>query len=159
MISTRDDCTCIVATYFAESLSTLPTRAANDGRSLAPGGGCITSAPTYKQSQRVCRERPYTDIPITTVGFDGSVKIETERGSGIEFFPPSLTFSLVDVRRRQRRTEESDVLKTYVREVLLPRLEALRGLHALRNNSHLRYKSGTPSRRRHRKDIQRNPRS
>ena len=40
-----DACTPILETYFAQLLSTLPTTEVNDGRPLAPGGGCVTSAP------------------------------------------------------------------------------------------------------------------
>lgn len=45
MISSLEVCTSMVETYLTALLSILPTRAVNDGRSVEPGAGWMTSAP------------------------------------------------------------------------------------------------------------------
>lgn len=53
MISTLDVCTSMVETYLTALLSILPTRAVNDGRSVEPGAGWMTSAPNQDGVNRV----------------------------------------------------------------------------------------------------------
>ena len=78
--------------------------------------------------------------PKTIVGLCGSVRIATERGSGIVLMPPSLTFILADagaVEYFSRTRATCDSLQTDVGEVLRARVAALGGLQTLCGNTHL----------------------
>jgi len=138
-ISSRwDACTPILETYFAPLLSTLPTTEVNDGRPLAPGGGCVTSAPVSERwvsllmyhsvspthdHCRVCGigEERYIlwfcyDVGPTELHINSDIC----RVSGIE--------ELIAIHLLQRN----------VRIILRPCTEALRGLHALCGDACLR---------------------
>jgi hypothetical protein len=81
IISWRDVCTRVAATYLDVAESTLATSEVKEGRPSEPGAGCITSA------------------PMTIVGWFASFKNGAERESGIALIPPSLTFILENGER------------------------------------------------------------
>lgn len=81
----------------ALSESTLATTAVNDGFPDEPGAGWISSAYNDKLEQSGISNKNVR-TPIIIVGLVGSVRIETERGSGIVLIPPSFTLILEDIR-------------------------------------------------------------
>lgn len=98
MISRRGSWTLAVATYLDASKFVLPTSAANEGLSCAPGGGCMTSAPECgwgksKQGNHCNCWAEYQDyLPMTTLNAAGSEKT----GLAFNFIltPPSLPLIL-----------------------------------------------------------------
>ena len=75
---------------------------------------------------------------MTIVGLVLSVRKEILRGSGTELIPPSFTFSLiVEAMSGVPGSVSVYLLEGYVRIILSFRTEAIRGLHALRYNTHL----------------------
>lgn len=75
---------------------------------------------------------------MTIVGFFGSVRKVTERGSGMELIPPSLTLILRESQYGLGITNSKDILETDVSEVLFSCSPAFVALHALGCDSHLR---------------------
>jgi hypothetical protein len=57
-------------------------------------------------------------VPITIVGFTGSMIAEAEDGSGMRLMPPSFTFSLDKMVRIVRSKEKFDPLQHNIGEVL-----------------------------------------
>ena len=138
-ISSRwDACTPILETYFAPLLSTLPTTEVNDGRPLAPGGGCVTSAPV---SERCVSLLMYHSV-TPTQDHCRVCGIGEERY--ILWFCHDVGPTELHIGSDRNRVSGREELFTIhllqrdVRVILRPCTEALRRLHALCGNACLR---------------------
>jgi hypothetical protein len=85
------------------------------------------------------------DLPMTTVGFAGSVRIAADLASGMVLIPPSLTFTLQSSSQRALVScKERRLLEEYVGEVLRFCVADLRGLEALRRDAGLDVTKAAP---------------
>jgi hypothetical protein len=146
MVSPLDACTCIVEIYRTApvSIPMLPTREVIERRSQAwrstwaPGQNAVSGIGTQYQTTGL-------DLPMTMVGFSGSVRNETSCGSRIALIPPSFTFNLYRDQIRSLKGTARYLLEGYVGVVVGIRKDAFRGLHALCDNTSLQAKIIGPS--------------
>ena len=139
IISWRDVCTQVVATYFAELESTLPTTAVNDGRPSEPGAGCITSAPYYA---RFSRSTVTNERGIAHTHDNGWIEWISENGcrNCIGDKIDTAKFYVYPVNASEQisyRLPKWRLLQTYIRPVLRLCIITLSRLQALRRDSHL----------------------